>query len=38
MAGVIVPTAWLGIMAAFPYFDRDTEARGHGLPPRAPSG
>lgn len=28
MAGVIVPTAWLGIMAAFPYFDRDNEGQG----------
>jgi hypothetical protein len=28
MAGVIVPTIWLGLMAAFPYFDRDNEAQG----------
>jgi menaquinol-cytochrome c reductase cytochrome b/c subunit len=28
MAGVIIPTIWLGIMAAFPYFDRETEGQG----------
>ena len=28
MAGVIIPTIWLGVMAAFPYFDRDTEGQG----------
>jgi len=28
MAGVIIPTIWLGIMAAFPYFDQDTEGQG----------
>jgi menaquinol-cytochrome c reductase cytochrome b/c subunit len=28
MAGVIIPTIWLGIMAAFPYFDRDPEGQG----------
>ena len=28
MAGVIVPTVWLGLMAAFPYFDRDQEGQG----------
>ncbi len=28
MAGVIIPTIWLGLMAAFPYFDRDTEGQG----------
>lgn len=28
MAGVIVPTIWLGLMAAFPYFDRDNEGQG----------
>jgi len=28
MAGVIIPTIWLGILAAFPYFDRDTEGQG----------
>src|SRR5574340_1220242 len=28
MAGVIVPTIWLVIMGAFPYFDRDNEGQG----------
>jgi hypothetical protein len=28
MAGVIIPTIWLGVMAAFPYFDRETEGQG----------
>ena len=28
MAGIIIPTVWLGLMAAFPYFDRDTEGQG----------
>ncbi len=28
MAGVIIPTIWLGIMGAFPYFDRDQEGQG----------
>jgi hypothetical protein len=28
MAGVIIPTIWLVIMGAFPYFDRDTEGQG----------
>ena len=28
MAGVIIPTIWLGIMMAFPYFDREQEGQG----------
>ncbi len=28
MAGVIVPTIWLVIMGAFPYFDREHESQG----------
>jgi len=28
MAGVIIPTIWLGIMGAFPYFDREQEGQG----------
>lgn len=28
MAGVIIPTIWLVIMGAFPYFDRDQEGQG----------
>lgn len=28
MAGVIIPTIWLVIMGAFPYFDRDNEGQG----------
>ncbi|MGE5596288.1 MAG: hypothetical protein ACM3S1_09660 [Hyphomicrobiales bacterium] len=28
MAGVIIPTIWLGILAAFPYFDRETTGQG----------
>lgn len=28
MAGVIIPTIWLGILAAFPYFDRENEGQG----------
>ena len=28
MAGVIIPTVWLVIMGAFPYFDRDNEGQG----------
>ncbi|HJP40835.1 MAG TPA: hypothetical protein QGF35_03925 [Dehalococcoidia bacterium] len=28
MAGVIIPTIWLGIMAAFPYFDREQTGQG----------
>lgn len=28
MAGIIIPTIWLGLMAAFPYFDRDNEGQG----------
>ncbi len=28
MAGVIIPTIWLGVLAAFPYFDRETEGQG----------
>jgi hypothetical protein len=28
MAGVIVPTVWLGLLGAFPYFDRETDGQG----------
>src|SRR3990172_6031222 len=28
MAGIIIPTIWLVIMGAFPYFDRDNEGQG----------
>ena len=28
MAGVIVPTMWLILLGAFPYFDRDTDGQG----------
>ncbi len=28
MAGVIIPTIWLGVLAAFPYFDRETQGQG----------
>jgi hypothetical protein len=28
LAGVIVPTVWLIVLAAFPYFDRSTEQQG----------
>lgn len=28
MAGVIVPTVWLIVLGAFPYFDRDTDGQG----------
>jgi hypothetical protein len=28
MAGVIIPTIWLGLMAAFPYFDREQSGQG----------
>ena len=28
MAGVIIPTIWLGILMAFPYFDREQEGQG----------
>lgn len=28
MAGIIVPTIWLGILVAFPYFDREQEGQG----------
>jgi hypothetical protein len=28
MAGVIIPTIWLGLMAAFPYFDRENDGQG----------
>jgi hypothetical protein len=28
LAGVIVPTVWLVLLAAFPYFDRDNEGQG----------
>jgi len=28
MAGIIIPTVWLGLMAAFPYFDQDKEGQG----------
>lgn len=28
MAGVIIPTIWLGILAAFPYFDRENDGQG----------
>lgn len=28
MAGVIVPTIWLVLLGAFPYFDRETEGQG----------
>jgi len=28
MAGIIIPTVWLGLMAAFPYFDRDNDGQG----------
>lgn len=28
MAGVIIPTIWLGLMAAFPYFDREQDGQG----------
>jgi menaquinol-cytochrome c reductase cytochrome b/c subunit len=28
MAGIIVPTVWLILLAAFPYFDRDNEGQG----------
>lgn len=28
MAGVIIPTIWLGILGAFPYFDRENDGQG----------
>ena len=28
MAGIIVPTVWLGVLAAIPYFDRETQGQG----------
>jgi len=28
MAGIIIPTVWLGLLAAFPYFDRDNDGQG----------
>jgi hypothetical protein len=28
MAGIIIPTIWLVMMGAFPYFDRDNEGQG----------
>lgn len=28
MAGIIIPTVWLIILGAFPYFDRDNEGQG----------
>jgi hypothetical protein len=28
MAGVIIPTIWLGVLMVFPYFDRETEGQG----------
>jgi menaquinol-cytochrome c reductase cytochrome b/c subunit len=28
MAGIIIPTVWLGVLAAFPYFDRDHDGQG----------
>jgi hypothetical protein len=28
MAGVIIPTIWLGILMAFPYFDREQDGQG----------
>lgn len=28
LAGIVVPTVWLIILAAFPYFDRSTEGQG----------
>jgi hypothetical protein len=28
MAGIIIPTIWLIMLAAFPYFDRDNEGQG----------
>jgi hypothetical protein len=28
LAGVIVPSVWLGIMAVFPYFDREADGQG----------
>lgn len=28
MAGVIIPTIWLVLLGAFPYFDRDTDGQG----------
>ena len=28
MAGIIIPTVWLVILGAFPYFDRETEGQG----------
>lgn len=28
MAGIIIPTVWLVLMGAFPYFDRETEGQG----------
>ncbi len=28
MAGVIIPTVWLGVLGAFPYFDREQEGQG----------
>ena len=28
MAGIIIPTIWLVILGAFPYFDRDNEGQG----------
>ncbi len=38
IAGIIIPTVWLGILAAFPYFDRKIAARASGSAPRTPSG
>lgn len=28
MAGIIIPTVWLGLLGAFPYFDQDTDGQG----------
>src|SRR6185503_15491367 len=28
MAGIIIPTVWLGLLGAFPYFDQETEGQG----------
>ena len=28
VAGIVVPTIWLGVLAALPYFDRSTEGQG----------
>jgi hypothetical protein len=28
MAGIIIPTVWLGLLGAFPYFDQETDGQG----------